>query len=131
MSPSQYLAPWRFAPESREAAARALRGAVEDARGRVLREEAGPDSTMLLAELPIPGGAAPDVLTFKLRGDGIAMFSAATTAGRAPPPFCATRGCISGPAERGRMAALRDALGWGELEALDGEDAVWLQILLH
>ena len=30
----------------------------------------------------------------------------------AEPPFCITRGCISGPVQRASLEALRDALGW-------------------
>jgi hypothetical protein len=72
-------------------------------------------------------------LTFRLRDDGVALFSASAlgAAGRPPPPFCFTRGCISGPPERARLEALRDALGWAVLEADGGDEAVWVQILLH
>ena len=80
-----------------------------------------------------PLGDAADTAAFRLRPDGVALFSAASTdgAGRPDPPFCLKRGCISGPAQRGRLAALRDALGWVALEPEGSEDAVWTQILLH
>jgi hypothetical protein len=83
-----------------------------------------------------PGGpaAGADAVVFRLRPDGAALFRMAATgaaAGRPDPPFCVTRGCISGPAERGRLEALRDALGWVALEPDGGADAVWTQILLH
>lgn len=61
----------------------------------------------------------------------MALFSALSPSRRPDPPFCFVKGCISGPAERGHMEALRDALGWAALEADGGEDAVWVQILLH
>lgn len=82
--------------------------------------------------MPPPAGKADiDVVVFKLRDDGVALFSSRSTVNRPDPPFCLAKGCISGPAERGRMEALRDALGWTVLEAEGGEDARWVQILLH
>lgn len=76
------------------------------------------------------GGDADRVL-FRLRDDGVALFSAQAEVNRRDPPFCLVPGCISGPVERARLAALRDSLGWAVLEADGGEDAVWQQIMLH
>ena len=44
-------------------------------------------------------------------------------------PFCMTPGCINGPRQRDRMAALRDALGYSNFET--DEDKQWQQILMH
>jgi len=76
-------------------------------------------------------GSEEDAAVFKLRSDGMVLFRAASTVNRPDPPFCLTPSCISGPRERGRLEGLRDALGWAVLEADGGEDAKWVQILLH
>jgi hypothetical protein len=71
-----------------------------------------------------------DQLEVLLREDGTVLFRCEGLQGRLPdPPFCVTPGCISGPRQRGQLEALRDALGWSELET--DEDKQWVQILLH
>ncbi len=57
------------------------------------------------------------------------MFSSNSIANSPDPPFCLTPGCISGPGNRGRLEALRDQLGWSNLET--DEDKKWVQIMLH
>jgi hypothetical protein len=49
--------------------------------------------------------------------------------GPTSPPFCWTRGCISGPRQRSRLIDLQDKLGWSGAET--DEDKSWVQILLH
>jgi hypothetical protein len=60
---------------------------------------------------------------------GIVVFSSNSIANSPDPPFCLTPGCISGPGNRGRLEALRDQLGWSNLET--DEDKKWVQIMLH
>lgn len=131
LSPSQYLPPWSFAPDSRDSAARALKRVLEDAGAESIQETKGEGSTTVQAVVPIPGRPGSDTVLVQLRDDGVALFSSRAAANRPDPPFCLSRGCISGPAERGRMEAIRNALGWAALEAEGGEDARWTQILLH
>lgn len=126
----------------------ALLRALEDAGATDVRVKQGADATAVEARVPFTpekggrgggsdgsggsGKADADRVLLLLRDDGVALFSARAEAGRPDPPFCLTKGCISGPRERARMAALRDALGWAALEAAeDGDEAVWTQILLH
>ncbi|KXZ46247.1 hypothetical protein GPECTOR_45g117 [Gonium pectorale] len=71
-----------------------------------------------------------DLLEFKFAPDGAAVaFRSEARTAVAPPPFCWTPGCISGPGNRGRLEALRDGLGWSSMET--DEDKKWVQILLH
>jgi hypothetical protein len=174
-APANYLAPWSFAPDTPESAAKRLVAALGAAGARsvavvsVDSADGGSSASAsasggqaaairVTAELPLgssdSGGDVDDV-AFVLRGDGIALFRAerkgsssgggsgssgggSSTAASwrrrlsaINPPFCVQRGCISGPAERGKLTALRDDLGWAPLEPLDDGDAVWVQILLH
>ncbi len=48
---------------------------------------------------------------------------------RPDPPGCWVPGCINGPRQRARMEALRDRLGWLNLES--DEDKEWVPLLLH
>ncbi len=75
------------------------------------------------------GGGSYDELQLRLQEGGVVLFRSQASTDRPFPPFCISRGCISGPANRGRMEALRDALGWAVLET--DEDKAWQQLLLH
>lgn len=77
-------------------------------------------------------GASDDVdeLQFIVRPDGVVVFRSEARRARPDAPFCLTRGCISGAANRQSMEALRDALGWSVYGETD-EDKQWVQILLH
>lgn len=70
-----------------------------------------------------------DTLQFLLKPDGVVLFKSEAAVNRPSPPFCFTPGCISGPANRQRLEALRDDLGWTALET--DEDKQWVPILLH
>jgi hypothetical protein len=87
-----------------------------------------PSTGLVTAQLRSNWGA-DDQLRFVFRGDGVVLFSSSSAGNQADPPFCLTPGCISGPGNRGRLEALRDALGWSNLET--DEDKEWVQILLH
>jgi hypothetical protein len=76
-----------------------------------------------------PPGLQGDELVLQLRDDGTVLFRSESRSAGPDPPFCWRPGCISGPANRARMEALRDALGWRVLET--DEEKQWVQILLH
>jgi hypothetical protein len=92
-----------------------------------------PSSGRVSAQLPFTtpwGKPSADQLDFVFRDDGVVLFSSSSGSNQAAdPPFCLTPGCISGPGNRGRLEAVRDALGWSNLET--DEEKVWVQILLH
>ncbi|WIA08700.1 hypothetical protein OEZ85_008125 [Tetradesmus obliquus] len=132
MSPAQYLPPWSFAPTQQEAAFRNLLRQLEELHATVLNTDtASTDGEYyILAQLPTGGGSSSyDTVQIKLRPDGVALFKSEAARSTPDPPFCLTPGCISGPRNRQRMEALRDALGWAVLET--DEDKAWVQILLH
>ncbi|GBF93206.1 hypothetical protein Rsub_05938 [Raphidocelis subcapitata] len=133
LSPGNYLPPWSFAPAGRDAAARALLRALEDAgAGDVRVDEAG-DATVVSAKLPLGRAGAGDAV-FALRADGVALFrlAAAGGGGGVDPPGCLRPGCISGsPAQRRALESLRDGLGWTPLEPDEDGEKKWVQILLH
>jgi hypothetical protein len=91
---------------------------VDEARGYV---------SASLPTSPAAGGG--DELQLQLRPDGTVVFKSQARVRTPDAPFCLTPGCISGPGNRARMEALRDALGWPVLET--DEDREWVQILLH
>jgi hypothetical protein len=81
------------------------------------------------ARIPLTGSQDFDTLQFLLKPDGVVLFKSQSAANRPYPPFCFVPGCISGPANRQRLEALRDDLGWTVLEPDDEKQ--WVQILLH
>lgn len=84
----------------------------------------------VVARVPLaPGSKEYDSLQLILRPDGVVLFKSEASVNKPYPPFCLVPGCISGPANRQRLEALRDDLGWTVLEPDD--DKQWVQILLH
>ncbi|KAG2489449.1 hypothetical protein HYH03_012085 [Edaphochlamys debaryana] len=129
LAPSQYLAPWTFDPLTEDQAKRQLVDEIQSRGGRVVQQD--PDTGYLEAVVPYelgPGRQDEDLVEFKFARDAVAFRSEARV-GANPPPFCWTPGCVSGPGNRGRLEALRDALGWNSQDI--DEDKVWQPILLH
>ncbi|GLC40247.1 hypothetical protein PLESTB_001309400 [Pleodorina starrii] len=131
MSPSQYLAPWSFDPLEPAQAKRLLVDEIRTRGGTVVQEDEARGYIAAVVPYQLgPGRQDEDVLEFKFTSDGSAVaFRSEARTNTPPPPFCWTPGCISGPGNRGRMEALRDALGWSSQET--DEDKKWVQILLH
>ena len=69
-----------------------------------------------------------DDLVFEIR-DEILLFRSERKEGEITPPFCLVPGCITGTSNRGRLEALRDKLGFTNLET--DEDKVWNRFMLH
>jgi hypothetical protein len=133
MQPAQYLPPWILAPADTPADAfRALLTALRDEGATVEEadEAAGFIRATLGYELPGGGGKRDDIddLTFLIR-DGVILYRSQSRLDLPSPPFCFTKGCISGPRSRGRMEALRDRLGLTGFESDEGKS--WVPILLH
>eukprot|EP00197_Chlamydomonas_leiostraca_P013265 CAMPEP_0202883192 /NCGR_PEP_ID=MMETSP1391-20130828/39090_1 /ASSEMBLY_ACC=CAM_ASM_000867 /TAXON_ID=1034604 /ORGANISM="Chlamydomonas leiostraca, Strain SAG 11-49" /LENGTH=186 /DNA_ID=CAMNT_0049566171 /DNA_START=80 /DNA_END=640 /DNA_ORIENTATION=+ len=127
-SPSQYLAPWNYAPTPRPAAQRQLVQEVESRGGQVLQSS----EDVVVARIVYGPEDEDDVVFLFRQGEDFVLFSAqgrGLAARAAPPPACWTPGCVSGPRQRARMDALRDALGWTSFES--DEDKVWQRILFH
>lgn len=113
-------------PCARTHACRHLLAQLQELHAQV--DAADADAGSLRARLPTGSGGF-DELQLQLTRDGLVLFKSQASENRPDPPFCLTRGCISGPSNRARLEALRDALGWTAFET--DEDKVWVQVLLH
>jgi hypothetical protein len=98
------------------------------AAARVLEERTLPSGRRYLAVLHARADGDTEVLELLLLPDAV-CFRLAGAARRRDAPGCAGRGCINGPAQRGRLEALRDALDVSPLET--DEDKRWVPLLLH
>mmetsp|Transcript_32648 Transcript_32648/g.72115 ORF Transcript_32648/g.72115 Transcript_32648/m.72115 type:complete len:216 (+) Transcript_32648:195-842(+) len=130
MSPRSFMPPWIFGPLPQEEAYRQLM--LELGRLEAVIIEADEQAGFVAAEVPVTVGRAGhtyDEVQFIFREGQYVLFRSKSKESRPDPPFCLTPGCINGPANRTRMAALRDALGWSNLET--DEDKQWQQLLLH
>ena len=109
------------------------------AAARLLAEETTPSGGRYLAVRHARADGDAEVLEFLLLpssppgADGDAgatlCFRAAGARRRRDPPFCTGAGCVNGPPQRARLAALRDALDLSPLEPDD--DKLWVPLLLH
>lgn len=130
MMPAQYLPPWSFLPETPAAAFRHVLSELEERGAVVVTADAA--AGFIKAHLRAAGSSSQDVVQLRLRPDGVVLFRAEAAGPprqQRYPAFCLTPGCISGPATRQQLEALRNSLGWMVLEPDD--DKAWQQILLH
>ncbi|KAJ9516875.1 hypothetical protein QJQ45_027274 [Haematococcus lacustris] len=176
MSPSQYLPPWGFEPETPLSAQIKLLRELElmgaspmptfdldpgpsslqqsnniDVHTEVEEGYAGParapagseqaqrstanatshGSVRVRVPFQVAGRVEVDEMEFVFRDTLILFRSEAVDGGLGgpDPAFCWVTNCVSGPRQRARLEALRDALGWS-VEETD-EDKRWVQIMLH
>ncbi|KAG1680952.1 hypothetical protein FOA52_009911 [Chlamydomonas sp. UWO 241] len=124
-APRSYMAPWLFGPLSQDSAFKRLARELDDLGATVVQsdESAG----VIVAEVPYDGGRDVDDVQFVFREGGVLLFRSQARRSLPDAPFCFIPGCVNGPRNRDRMAALRDTLGWQQQET--DEDKEWVQIL--
>ncbi|GAX78547.1 hypothetical protein CEUSTIGMA_g5987.t1 [Chlamydomonas eustigma] len=125
-SPSSYMPPWLFSPDTKREAFRRLMTELQAWNAEVL--EADESAGYIRANVPGEYNDSDDVQLL-IKDESLVLFRSQAQRALPDPPFCFTKGCTNGPRNRSRMERLRDSLGWSNLET--DEDKSWRQIFLH